>query len=147
MAPEDAATHAEFMREAIALSMSNAETAAGGPFGAVVVKDGKIVGRGMNRVTATNDPTAHAEVCAIRDACASLGTFSLQGCTLYTSCKPCPMCLSSSYWAQLSRIYYGNSDKDAADIGFQDKFLYDMFRGEDIGELRIPWSRYCARRP
>ena len=97
---------------------------AGGPFGAVVVKDGKVIAEGWNRVTSTNDPTAHAEVIAIRAACAKLGTFSLAGCEIYTSCEPCPMCLSAIYWARLDRIYFANSRKDAAAIGFDDDFLY-----------------------
>ena len=97
---------------------------AGGPFGAVVVKDGKIIGRGWNQVTSGNDPTAHAEVVAIREACKSLSTFSLQGAEIYTSCEPCPMCLAAIYWARLSKIYYSNNRTDAADINFDDDFLY-----------------------
>jgi tRNA(Arg) A34 adenosine deaminase TadA len=97
---------------------------AGGPFGAVVVKDGRIVGEGWNRVTSTNDPTAHAEVVAIREACRALGTFKLDGAVLYTSCEPCPMCLAATYWARVGRIVYANSRADAAAIGFDDDFLY-----------------------
>ena len=97
---------------------------AGGPFGAVIVKDGKVIAEGWNRVTSTNDPTAHAEVTAIRDACKALGTFSLAGCEIFTSCEPCPMCLSAIYWARLDRIYFANSRQDAAAIGFDDDFLY-----------------------
>jgi tRNA(Arg) A34 adenosine deaminase TadA len=97
---------------------------AGGPFGAVIVKDGRIVGEGWNRVTSTNDPTAHAEVVAIREACRALGTFKLDGAVLYTSCEPCPMCLAATYWARIGRIVYANSRADAAAIGFDDDFLY-----------------------
>lgn len=117
-------THHDFMREAIRLSIDNVRDG-GGPFGAVIVKDSQIVGRGTNHVTANNDPTAHAEVMAIRDASARLGTFDLSGCDIYTSCEPCPMCLGAIYWARLSHLYYGNSKFDAAAIGFDDKFIYD----------------------
>ena len=96
----------------------------GGPFGAVVVKDGEVIGRGNNRVTSSCDPTAHAEVTAIRDACANLQTFQLDGCILYTSCEPCPMCLGAIYWARPDKVYYGNTKRDAADIGFDDDFIY-----------------------
>jgi tRNA(Arg) A34 adenosine deaminase TadA len=97
---------------------------AGGPFGAIVVKGNKVVGRGFNRVTSSNDPTAHAEIVAIRDACRRLKTFELSGCDLYTSCEPCPMCLSAMYWARLERVFYGNTRKDAARIAFDDDFIY-----------------------
>ena len=113
-----------FMRRAIALSRENVKRG-GGPFGAVIVKAGEVVGEGFNRVTATNDPTAHAEVVAIRDACARLGTFSLAGCEIYTSCEPCPMCLSAIYWARLERIWFANTKVDAAAIAFDDHFIYD----------------------
>lgn len=96
----------------------------GGPFGAVIVRDGEVVATGVNSVTISNDPTAHAEVNAIRRACATLGTFSLKGCVIYSSCEPCPMCLSAIYWAGIDRIYYGNTQDDAADINFSDKFIY-----------------------
>ncbi len=119
-------TDARFMREAIALSAQNMKDNSGGPFGAVVVKDGKIIGRGSNKVTSTNDPTAHAEVVAIRDACRNLDDFSLSGCVIYTSCEPCPMCLSAIYWARLEKIYYANTQHDAADIDFDDRFLYEQ---------------------
>lgn len=112
------------MREAIRISLQKMRRNEGGPFGAIVVKGGRIVGRGWNRVTSTNDPTAHAEVMAIRDACRRLKAFSLEGCELYTSCEPCPMCLSAIYWARLKRVYFGNTRKDAARIGFDDDFLY-----------------------
>lgn len=112
------------MREAIRISLTKMRGDQGGPFGAVVVRKGKIIGRGWNRVTSTNDPTAHAEVVAIRDACRRLKSFQLDDCELYTSCEPCPMCLSAVYWARLKRIYYGNTRKDAARIAFDDDFIY-----------------------
>ena len=112
-----------WMREAIALSSRNVDNG-GGPFGAVIVKDGEVVATGVNRVTPNNDPTAHAEVCAIRAACSKLGTFDLSGCVIYTSCEPCPMCLGAIYWAHLDKIYYGNNREDAAKIGFDDDFIY-----------------------
>ena len=115
----------KFLREAIALSRAGMERGDGGPFGCVIVKDGEVVGQGNNRVTSSNDPTAHAEVVAIRDACAKLGSFQLEGCSLYTSCEPCPMCLGAIYWARLDRVYYANDRKDAARIGFADNFIYD----------------------
>ena len=114
---------AEFMRKAIALALENIRNG-GGPFGAVVVKDGNVVASGVNRVTANNDPTAHAEVVAIRAACAALGTFELKGCELYASCEPCPMCLGAIYWARLSRVYYAGTAEDAAAAGFDDAFIY-----------------------
>ena len=114
----------KFMQEAILLANEGMAANTGGPFGAVVVKDGKIIGRGNNRVTSTNDPTAHAEVVAIRDACRNLGNFQLEGCEIYTTCEPCPMCLGAIYWARPSKLYYGCSKKDAADIGFDDAFIY-----------------------
>lgn len=113
-----------FMREAIALSRRGMESGEGGPFGAIVVKDGKIVGRGNNRVTSTNDPTAHAEVVAIRDACKNLVDFKLEDCIIYSSCEPCPMCLSAIYWSRAKKIFFGCSREDAADIDFDDDFLY-----------------------
>lgn len=113
-----------FMRRAISLATENVRRNAGGPFGAVIVKDGKIVGEGVNTVTATNDATAHAEINAIRNACRALNTFDLTGCELYTSCEPCPMCWAASYWAHLGVIYYGNRAEDAARIHFADAFLY-----------------------
>lgn len=113
-----------WMREAIALSSRNIDNG-GGPFGAVIVKDGQIIATGANRVTADNDPTAHAEVSAIRVAAKRLGTFDLSGCEIYTSCEPCPMCLSAIYWARIERIYYGNTQYDAKAINFDDSFIYD----------------------
>jgi tRNA(Arg) A34 adenosine deaminase TadA len=112
------------MRRAIALSRIHMEAGEGGPFGAVVVKDGRILGEGWNRVTSTCDPSAHAEVVAIRAACNRLGTFALKGCEIYTSCEPCPMCLSAVYWARLDRIWFGNTQADAAAIQFDDAWLY-----------------------
>ena len=112
------------MQAAIRISIQKMRGNHGGPFGAVVVRQGKIVGRGWNQVTSTNDPTAHAEICAIRDACRRLRTFQLDDCEMYTSCEPCPMCLSAIYWARLRRVGYGNTRKDAARIGFDDDFLY-----------------------
>ena len=114
-----------FMREAIRLSIENMRAGNGGPFGAVVVKDGKIIARGFNQVTSSNDPTAHAEVVAIREACKVLNSFQLDDCEIYTSCEPCPMCLGAIYWARPSKMYYANTKKDAAKIGFDDEFIYE----------------------
>jgi len=114
----------KFMREAIRLSIQMMRRGQGGPFGAVVVRKGRIVGRGWNQVTSANDPTAHAEVVAIREACRRLKTFQLDDCDLYTSCEPCPMCLSAIYWARFRRVFYGNTRRDAARINFDDDFLY-----------------------
>jgi tRNA(Arg) A34 adenosine deaminase TadA len=113
-----------YMREAIRIYEDGLKSGRGGPFGCVVVRAGKVVGRGGNQVTSTCDPTAHAEVVAIRDACKALGTFKLDDCTLYASCEPCPMCLSAIYWARIPTVYYGNSRQDAASIGFDDDFIY-----------------------
>jgi len=118
----------EFLRRAITLATENVLRGKGGPFGAVIVRDGHIVGEGANAVTATLDPTAHAEVNAIRAACRTLKTFVLDGCQLYSSCEPCPMCLAASYWARLDVIYYGCSASDAAQAGFDDAFLYAEFQ-------------------
>jgi tRNA(Arg) A34 adenosine deaminase TadA len=114
-----------FLREAIALALESVRDGTGGPFGAVVVRDGVIVGRGANRVTSANDPTAHAEVEAIRHACRHLNTFSLQGCELYASCEPCPMCLAAIYWARIDRVYYACTRADAAAAGFDDALIYE----------------------
>jgi len=114
----------EFMQKAIALATENVISGAGGPFGAVVVRDGEIIATGVNCVTANNDPTAHAEVMAIRAACQKLGTFQLTGCEVYTSCEPCPMCLAALYWSRCAAIYFGNTAADAAEVGFDDSFLY-----------------------
>lgn len=118
-------THKSFMREAIALSHEGMNKGAGGPFGAVVVRNGEIIARAYNRVLETNDPTGHAEVEAIRDASRYLGKFDLSDCVLYTSCEPCPMCLGAIYWARFEHVYFGNTKMDAADIGFDDRFIYD----------------------
>jgi guanine deaminase len=118
--------HDSFMQAAIGLANDGLQAGRGGPFGCVVVRRGEIVGRGNNRVTSANDPTAHAEVTAIRDACAKLQTFQLADCEIYTSCEPCPMCLSAIYWARIPVIYYGNTRQDAAAIGFDDEFIYQQ---------------------
>ncbi|KUJ75572.1 guanine deaminase [Thiomicrospira sp. XS5] len=118
-------TPEDFMRQAIALSKEKMEAGFGGPFGAVITQNGRIIAEGYNQVTSANDPTAHAEVTAIRNACAALGTFDLAGCEIYTSCEPCPMCLSAIYWARLDKMYYANSREDAADIGFDDALIYE----------------------
>lgn len=123
----------EFMRKAIELSIENVKQNKGGPFGAVVVKDNKIIATGANCVTSCNDPTAHAEVTAIRNACQELGTFQLDGCEIYTSCEPCPMCLGAIYWARPKAVYYGNTKADAAEIDFDDQFIYD--------ELDLPLNK------
>jgi guanine deaminase len=115
----------KFMARAIELARHGIETNDGGPFGCVVVKDGEIIGEGNNRVTSTNDPTAHAEVIAIREACRKLGTFQLDGCAIYTSCEPCPMCLGAIYWARPEKVFYACTRDDAARIGFDDDFIYE----------------------
>ena len=124
---QHAAPNPEFLRRAIVLATENVFLGKGGPFGAVIVREGRVVGEGANSVTAINDPTAHAEVTAIRAACGALGTFTLAGCELYTSCEPCPMCLAAAYWARLDAIYFGCSAADAARAGFDDAFLYAEF--------------------
>ncbi len=126
-----------FMARAIQLSLDNVVSGNGGPFGAVIVKGGSIVSEGANRVTATNDPTAHAEVIAIREACAKLGIFELRDCEIYTSCEPCPMCLGAIYWARLERVYFGNLAADAAQIGFDDSFIYREF-SQTLNHRSIP---------
>jgi tRNA(Arg) A34 adenosine deaminase TadA len=131
----------KFLREAIQLSKEKMEAGEGGPFGAVIVKDGKIIGRGWNRVTSANDPTAHAEVEAIREACSVLETFSLEGCEIYASCEPCPMCLSAIYWARLDALYFAGSHTDAADAGFDDTLLYkEVALGWE--ERSLPFGQY-----
>jgi guanine deaminase len=127
----------EFLCRAIALATENVTSGRGGPFGAVIVRDGLIVGEGANSVTASSDPTAHAEVNAIRAAAKALGTFALAGCELYTSCEPCPMCLAASYWARLDAVYYGANAADAARAGFDDAFLYAEFKKEQA-ERTLP---------
>ncbi len=144
--------NSEFLRRAIALAVENVTSGSGGPFGAVVVRDGKIVGEGVNSVTAAHDPTAHAEVNAIRAAAKALGTFTLAGCELYTSCEPCPMCLAASYWARLDAVYFGCGAADAARAGFDDAFLYAEFK-KDQPERTLPamqllgdeaWASFAA---
>ena len=125
-----------FMNRAIELSINNIKNN-GGPFGCVIVHDNKIIAEGVNRVTSNNDPTAHAEIVAIREACKKLETFNLQGTQLYTSCEPCPMCLSAMYWAHIDKIFYGNSRNDAAKINFDDKFIYDEFKVK-MSHRKIP---------
>lgn len=125
------------MQEAIALSRHGMENNHGGPFGCIIVKDDEIVGRGNNQVTSTNDPTAHAEVVAIRDACRNLGTFQLDDCEVYTSCEPCPMCLGAIYWARPKIIYFANNREDAATIGFDDSMIYDEMSAS-IENRKIP---------
>ena len=119
-------SHDTFMREAIKEAEAGMRGGRGGPFGCVIVRRGKVIARGQNRVTSTNDPTAHAEITAIREACAQLNTFSLPDCELYTSCEPCPMCLAAVYWARIPQLYYGNTRADAAAIGFDDDFIYQQ---------------------
>lgn len=128
--------HEKFMRLAISLSEKNVLKKLGGPFGAVVVKDGKIVAKSGNKVTTTNDPTAHAEVSAIRLACKKLNTYDLTGCVIYTSCEPCPMCLSAIYWARIDMIYQANTKADAANIGFDDQYIYEEFE-KNVAERSI----------
>ncbi|MDQ7949383.1 MAG: nucleoside deaminase [Pedobacter sp.] len=125
--------HEKFMRMAIKLAEDNVEQGIGGPFGAVVVKDGKVIAKSANLVTKNNDPTAHAEVSAIRLACEAMGTFDLTGTVIYTSCEPCPMCLGAIYWARIGTIYYGNTKQDAAAIDFDDQFIYE--------ELEQPYEK------
>lgn len=128
------------MQQAIQLATENVTSGRGGPFGAVIVKDGKVIATGSNQVTASNDPTAHAEVVAIRNACTALATFQLDGCEIYTSCEPCPMCLAALYWARCSTIFYGNSAADAAKAGFDDASLYAEVK-KPLEERSIPIIR------
>lgn len=132
-----------FMRRAIELARLGMNSGAGGPFGAVVVKDGEIIGEGHNRVLGTNDPTAHGEIVAIRDACARLGHFSLQGCEIHTTGEPCPMCLGAIHWARIGRIYYGFSITDAAAIGFDDREFYRQFT-LPLAEREVPCAELAA---
>ncbi len=125
------------MRMAIELSAQNVLQSLGGPFGAVIVKDGKVIAKSANKVTASNDPTAHAEVAAIRLACKKLKTFELSGCVVYTSCEPCPMCLGALYWARVDAIFYGNTKSDAAAINFDDQFIYEEL-GKNLDERKLP---------
>jgi len=129
-----------FMKKAIELALNNVLTKQGGPFGAVVVKDGKIVGVGRNQVTGTNDPTAHAEVQAIRDACRNLNDFQLNDCEIYTSCEPCPMCIGAIYWARPKAVYYACTKQEAAKIGFDDQFIYDQL-SLPVENRKIPMKK------
>jgi tRNA(Arg) A34 adenosine deaminase TadA len=130
----------KFMRRAIALSEEGMNRNVGGPFGCVIVKDGKIIAEGNNCVTSTNDPTAHAEVVAIRKACEALSSFQLDGCVVYTSCEPCPMCLGAIYWARPSKVFYACQQEDAAEIDFDDQFIYDEIDTK-ITERKIPFQQ------
>lgn len=132
----------DFMNKAIERSLYGMNNNYGGPFGAVIVKNGEIIAEGYNNVTSSNDPTAHAEITAIRNACKKLNTFDLSGCDLYTSCEPCPMCLSAIYWARINKIYYANTKEDAAKINFDDDFIYQEFKKER-GERTIPVEQLC----
>ena len=134
------AQHQQYMRRAIELSRTNVANGTGGPFGAVIVKGGMVIGEGANQVTARNDPTAHAEVEAIRAACAHIGNFDLSGAVVYTSCEPCPMCLAAIYWARLERIYFANTKVDAAAINFDDDFIYREFAKEPAART-IPMTQ------
>lgn len=127
----------KFMQEAINLSMHGLSNNEGGPFGCIIVQGDKIIGRGNNKVTSTNDPTAHAEIVAIRDACSNIGSFQLEGCEVYTSCEPCPMCLGAIYWARPKVIYFANNREDAAAIGFDDSMIYEEMN-TDIDHRKIP---------
>lgn len=126
-----------YLRRAIELAVENVQAGKGGPFAALIVRDGEVIAEAANSVTTTHDPTAHGEVNAIRKACAALGTFTLAGCEIYSSCEPCPMCLAAIYWARLEAIYYGCGQEDAAKAGFDDAFLYEEFR-KPSDERRIP---------
>jgi guanine deaminase len=132
----------DFMKQAIKLSLDNMRKGAGGPFGAVVVQDGEVIGVGWNKVTSTNDPTAHAEIVAIREACRSANTFDLSGAEIYTSCEPCPMCLSAIYWARIEKVYYGNTRQDAADISFDDDFIYQEIP-KDLKDRKVLMVQCC----
>jgi tRNA(Arg) A34 adenosine deaminase TadA len=148
----DGQPNPDLLRRAIQQATENVVSGKGGPFAAVVVRDGRIVGEGANSVTATNDPTAHAEVNAIRAAAQALGTFSLAGCELYSSCEPCPMCLAAAYWARVDAVYFGASASDAARAGFDDAFLYGEFcKGSADRKLRATqllqdeaWASFAA---
>jgi tRNA(Arg) A34 adenosine deaminase TadA len=130
--------HREFMRRAIELAQQGVNADLGGPFGCVIVKDGLIIGEGCNQVTSTNDPTAHAEVVAVRDACRNLGSFQLDGCIVYTSCEPCPMCLCAIYWARPAGIYFASTREDAAAVGFDDELFYsELAKPNDERQLKM----------
>ena len=138
---DETAQHARWMNEAVALARAGMRIHGGGPFGAVVVMNGQAVGRGCNQVTPTLDPTAHAEITAIRDACRALQRFDLRGCVLYTSCEPCPMCLSAIYWARLDHVYFASTRKDAAGIGFDDDFIYQQIP-LDLADRFLPMQQF-----
>ena len=127
----------KYMSLANELAEENLTTNNGGPFGACIVKNGEIIGKGANCVLCNNDPTAHAEIMAIRDACKNIGSYDLSGCEIYTSCYPCPMCLSAIIWSNIKMVYYGNSVKDACDIGFRDKYIYDYIKGINNDVLNL----------
>jgi guanine deaminase len=135
----------KLMLEAVRLATENVLSGKGGPFGALVVRDGNIIASGVNRVTVDNDPTAHAEINAIREACRALKSFQLPGCALYTSCEPCPMCLGAIYWARPEIVYYGNTCRDAARVGFDDSFIYDEIQ-MPREERKIPFVRLLGDR-
>ncbi len=141
--PFDPKRAEHFMRRAIELGRQGMQAGEGGPFGAVIVRDGRIIGEGWNRVVATSDPTAHGEIVAIRDACRRAGTFDLEGCELYTSGEPCPMCLGAIYWARIDRVFYGFSVEDAARVGFDDRFIYDEL-AKPPGARTIPVTQVLA---
>lgn len=126
-------SHKDFMNEAVKVAIKGMNANEGGPFGCIIVKDGEIIGRGNNKVTSSNDPTAHAEITAIREACKTLNDFQLEGCTIYASCEPCPMCLGAIYWARPDKVFYGSNQQDAADIGFDDEFIYK--------EISLPYNK------
>ena len=130
----------KFMTRAIELAQAGVDSNLGGPFGCVIVKDGEIVGEGNNQVTSSNDPTAHAEIVAIREACRNLSSFQLDGCTFYTSCEPCPMCLVAIYWARAEKIYIACNRTDAASSGFDDAFIYEELCGDDFASRKVPIS-------
>lgn len=130
--------NAQFMAEAIKLAIENVKSGNGGPFGAVIVKNGEIVGRGINTVTTVKDPTAHAEINAIRDACKHLDSFQLDGCEIYTSCEPCPMCFGAIYWARPEKVFFAATKVDATEAGFDDSFIYQEIEKDGIGS-RIPF--------
>ena len=132
--------HERFMRRAIELAQAGVDQDLGGPFGCVIVKDGDIVGEGNNQVTSALDPTAHAEIVAIRDACMKLNSFQLEGCVVYTSCEPCPMCLGAIYWARPERIFIACNRTDAAEAGFDDDFIYEELCGNDFATRKVPIS-------
>lgn len=131
-------TDERFMQRAIELAQQGVDSNAGGPFGCVIARDGRIVGEGSNQVTSTNDPTAHAEIVAIRKACTELNSFQLEGCAVYTSCEPCPMCLGAIYWARPERVYIACNRNDAAAAGFDDAFIYDEICETDLAQRKVP---------